>query len=98
MTSFQTKIPSSFSCTTDFLSQNIRLYTYPYFISLAYQPALVSLNLGFCHLPYADSTKSLEASARTFSDIWETIIKNHGDCLPKIVVCRYNSALEVYMN
>lgn len=100
MTSFQTNFPSSFSCATGFLKSECKTsHTFWLsFTSLAYQPALVSLNLDFCHSAYADLTQGLEGSVRMFSDILETIIKHHGDNLPKIVVSRYNLGLEEYMN
>lgn len=87
MTSFQTKFPSSFNCATDFVKSECKTsHTFLLnFTSLAYQPALVSLNLDFCHPVYADLTQGLEGSVRMFSDILETVIKCHGDNLPKIV-------------
>lgn len=87
MTSFQTKIPSSLNCATDFLKSECKTsHTFLLnFTSLAYQPALVSLNLDFCHPVYADLTQGLEDSVRMFSDILETVIKCHGDIFQKLL-------------
>lgn len=52
------------------------------FISLSYQPALVSLNLDFCYPAYADLAKGLEASCQNvFRHLGNN--KCRGDCLPK---------------